>query len=58
MNLKSVKNVSFIVVLLFCIVCVFTKEATFKEVSGFLLVILPAFWAINVAQKKVLNGKK
>jgi len=58
MNLKSVKNVSFITVLIFVIVAVFTRDATFKEATGFLTIILPAFWAINVAQKKVLSGKK
>ena len=57
MKLTSIKNVSFIVVLVFCIVAVFTDEATFSEVTGFLIIILPAFWAINVAQKKVLKDK-
>ena len=57
-KLTSIKNLSFLIILIFCIVFVFTKHATFKEVSGFLTIILPAFWAINVAQKKILNGKK
>ena len=54
-KLKSVKNISFLMVIIFCIVAVFTKDATFKEATVFLMVILPAFWAINVAQKKVLK---
>ena len=57
-KLTSVKNLSLIITLIFCIVSVFTGHATFKEVAGFLTIILPTFWAINVAQKKVLNGKK
>ena len=54
-KLKSIKKISFITILIFCIVSVFIELATFKEVAGFLTIILPAFWAINVAQKKVLK---
>ena len=56
-NLTSIKNLSFIVVIIFSIVCVFTEDATFAQVSGFFMVILPLFWGINVAQKKILKNK-
>ena len=54
-KLTSIKNLSLIITLIFCIVSVFTGHATFKEVSMLLGIILPALWAINVAQKKVLK---